>query len=193
MNLANALRQAGVGLRLLFLMTVVLGLAYPVAVWAATRPVSGLAEGSLVRTADGEVVGSRLIGQRFEGDKWLLPRPSASDYDPLATGGSNLGPENPDLVAEVIARRAEVAEREGVPESEVPADAVTASWSAVDPHISPEYAAIQVDRVAEARGLSVEEVRAVVDEHTSGRQLGVLGEARVDVLQVNLALEALGP
>lgn len=189
----NAVRQAGVGLRLLLIMTVVLGLAYPAAVWAATRPVSGLAEGSLVRASDGEVVGSRIIGQQFEGDEWFLPRPSASDYDPLATGGSNLGPENPELLQAVLDRRAEVAEREGVPESQVPADAVTASWSAVDPHISPEYAAIQVARVAEARGLDTAVVEQLVDDNTAGPQLGFLGEARVNVLELNRDLvEASG-
>lgn len=184
----NAVRQAGVGLRLLLIMTVVLGLAYPAAVWAATRPVSGLAEGSLVRTADGDVIGSEIIGQQFEGDEWFLPRPSASDYDPLATGGSNLGPESPELLQAVLDRRAEVAEREGVPESEVPADAVTASWSAVDPHISPEYAALQVDRVAEARGLDTAVVEQLVEDNTEGRQLGFLGAPRVNVLELNLDL-----
>lgn len=189
----NAVRQAGVGLRLLLIMTVVLGLAYPAAVWAATRPVSGLAEGSLVRTADGDVIGSRIIGQQFEGDEWFLPRPSVSDYDPLATGGSNLGPESPELLQTVLDRRAEVAEREGVPESEIPADAVTASWSAVDPHISPAYAAIQVERVADARGLGSAVVEQLVEDNTEGRQLGFLGGPRVNVLELNLDLvEASG-
>lgn len=184
-------RQAWTGLRLLLLMTVVLGLAYPAAVWAVSRPVADRAEGSLLETADGDVTGSAIIGQGFEGDEWFLPRPSASDHDPLTSGGSNLGPESDELLQTVLATRAEVAEREGVEEAAVPADAVTASWSAVDPHISPEYAAIQVDRVADARGLAVDVVEQLVDDNTEGRQLGILGAPRVNVLQLNLdVLEA---
>jgi K+-transporting ATPase ATPase C chain len=187
----DAVRQAGVGLRLLLVMTVVLGLLYPVAVWAASRPVAGLAEGSLVEAADGRVRGSELVGQPFDGDEWFLPRPSAGDHDPLASGGSNLGPENDELVATVLERRAEVAARERVPESQVPPDAVAASWSGVDPHISPEYAALQVRRVAEARGLDPADVRALVDDHSRGRQLGFLGAPRVNVVTLNLALDGL--
>ncbi len=181
------LRQSAAALRLLVVFTLVLGLAYPGIVWLAGRVIADRADGSFV-DIDGEVVASRLIGQPFEGDEWFLPRPSAGGYDALASGGSNLGPENTDLVAEIEARRTEVADREGVEESAVPPDAVTASWSGLDPHISPEYARLQVERVAEARGLDVAEVQALVEDHVDGRQLGFMGAPRVNVVDLNLAL-----
>ena len=141
---------------------------------------------------DGQVVGSRLIGQQFEGDEWFLPRPSANDYDTLASGPSNLGPLSTDLIASIGERRAEVAAREGVDESAVPPDAVTASASGLDPHISPAYAALQAPRVAAANGLSLDEVERLVEEHTDGRGLGFLGEPGVNVLELNLAVATAG-
>ena len=122
------------------------------------------------------------------------PRPSAAGdgYDLLSTYGSNYGPESPELIASIKERKAEVAEREGVEESQVPPDAVTASGSGLDPDISVEYAELQVPRVAAANDLTVEQVQALVDEHTSGRTLGVLGEPRVNVLLLNIAVLALG-
>ena len=180
-------RQSIAGLRLLLVMTVLLGVGYPTAVWAAGQAFGDRADGSPVRV-DGEVVGSALIGQQFEGDEWFLPRPSANDYDTLASAPSNLGPLNADLMATIGDRKAEVASREGVAESEVPADAVTASGSGLDPHISPAYAEIQAPRVAAATGLSLDEVEQFIDENTHGRGLGFLGEPGVNVLELNLAI-----
>ena len=180
-------RQSVAGLRLLLVMTVVLGVGYPTAVWAAGQAFGDRADGSPVRV-DGQVVGSRLIGQQFEGDEWFLSRPSAGGYDTLASAPSNLGPLDPDLIASIGERRAEVAAREGVEQSEVPADAVTASGSGLDPQISPEYARIQAPRVAEANGLSLDEVQRLIDDATVGRGLGFLGEPGVNVLELNLAV-----
>ncbi len=150
-------RQSLAGLRLLVVMTVLLGVGYPAAVWAAGQAFGDRADGSPVRL-DGRVVGSRLIGQQFEGDEWFRSRPSANDYDTLASAPSNLGPLSTDLIAAIGERRAEVAAREGVDESAVPPDAVTASASGLDPHISPAYAALQAPRVAAATGLSLDAV-----------------------------------
>ena len=187
----DLVRQSLAGLRLLLVMTVLLGVGYPTAVWAAGQAFGDRADGSPVRL-DGQVVGSRLIGQQFEGDEWFLSRPSANDYDTLASAPSNLGPRSAELVASIRERRAEVAAREGVEESAVPPDAVTASASGLDPHISPAYAALQAPRVAAANGLSLEEVRRLVEQHTDGRGLGFLGEPGVNVLELNLAVATAG-
>lgn len=188
-------RSAGVAVRLTVLSTVVLGVAYPLAVWGVGQVAfSDQANGSMVTDPSGKVVGSSLIGQSFDGegaDRWFQSRPSAAGekgYDAGASSGSNLGPSNPDLTKAVEERRAAIAKADGVPASQVPADAVTASGSGLDPDISPAYAAEQVSRVAAARGLSEARVRALVAEHTDGRQLGVLGAPAVDVLELNLAL-----
>ena len=188
---SDLFRQSLAGLRLLLVMTVLLGVAYPTAVWAAGQAFGDRADGSPVRL-DGEVVGSRLLGQQFEGDEWFLSRPSANDHDTLASGPSNLGPLNTDLIASIEERKAEVAAREGVEESAVPADAVTASGSGLDPHISPAYARLQAPRVAEANGLPLEEIERLVDDSTDGRGLGFLGEPGVNVLELNLAVAAAG-
>ncbi|RCV55857.1 potassium-transporting ATPase subunit KdpC [Marinitenerispora sediminis] len=186
------LRPYGAAVRFLIVMTVLLGVGYPLAVTGVAQVLlPHQANGSLVRD-DGRVVGSALIGQDFAGPEWFHPRPSAAGedgYDGAASGASNLGPNSPELRALVEERRAAVAAENGVPESAVPPDAVTASGSGLDPHVSPAYAAIQVDRVAQARGLSPAAVRALVAEHTTGRALGVLGEPGVNVLELNLALE----
>ena len=186
------LRQSLAGLRVLLVLTVLTGLVYPAAVYAVGRLMPDRADGSMV-VVDGRVVGSRLIGQPFDGDEWFLPRPSAAGdgYDPLASGASNLGPENTDLLAAVEQRRAEVAEREGVHPGLVPPDALTASGSGLDPHISPEYAALQVPRVARVRGIEEDTVSVLVAEATTDRELGVLGEPRVNVLELNAALAML--
>jgi K+-transporting ATPase ATPase C chain len=186
------LRQAVAGLRLLLVLTVALGLVYPLVVYGMGRVVPGRADGSLVEV-DGTVVGSALVGQAFEGDGWFRSRPSAAGegYDPLASGASNLGPENPELLEAVDERRAEVAARESVDPADVPPDAVTASGSGLDPHISPEYARLQVERVARVRDLPRRDVAALVDEAVRGRDLGILGDPRVNVLELNLALEEL--
>lgn len=181
-------RQLVAATRLLIVLTVLLGVLYPAAVWAVGRAVPDRADGSLLRV-DGTAVGSRLLGQGFDGDQWFQSRPSAVEWDGLASAPSNLGPSNPDLLKAVDERRAEVAERERVDPSAVPPDALTASASGLDPHISPEYAALQVPRVARERGLSESAVRDLVREATSGRDLGFLGEPTVNVLELNVSLE----
>nr|WP_245885625.1 potassium-transporting ATPase subunit KdpC [Xylanimonas oleitrophica] len=185
---------------MLVAFTLLLGLAYPLAVTGVAQiAFPWRAAGSLL-TSDGarttersQAVGSALVGQGFEGAEWFHPRPSAAGdgYDTLASGGSHLGPQNADLAATVAARREQVAAEEGVGLADVPADAVTASGSGLDPHVSPQYAALQVPRVAAARGLDPAVVRDLVAAHTAGRPLGVLGDPRVNVLELNLALERL--
>jgi potassium-transporting ATPase KdpC subunit len=189
-----SLRQGWVAVRFLLLMTVVLGILYPVAIFAVGRAVPGTSDGSYVTDASGTVVGSTLIGQVFDGAEWFLPRPSAAGdgYDALSSSGTNLAADNPDLVAAVAERKAAAAAANGVDESAVPADAVTASGSGLDPDISPEYALQQVSRVAQARGLDESVVRQLVVDATEERMLGFLGEPRANVLQLNLALERLG-
>ncbi|MCT9621722.1 MULTISPECIES: potassium-transporting ATPase subunit KdpC [unclassified Curtobacterium] len=191
----SSFRSLGVAVRLTLLSTVVLGIAYPLAVWGVGQAAfHDQANGSMVTSSDGTVVGSSLIGQSFDGrgaDRWFQSRPSAAGekgYDAGASSGSNLGPSNPDLLRSVQERRAAVAKADGVPVAEVPADAVTASGSGLDPDISPEYALQQVSRVAAARGMSESAVRTLVEQHTEARQLGFLGEPVVNVLELNLAL-----
>lgn len=190
----STVRQAWVAVRLLLVMTAVLGVLYPLGVFLVGRVVADRADGSFLTAADGRVVGSALIGQTFDGPGYFRSRPSAAGsdgYDALASGGSNLGPNNPDLLAAVQERRAAVAAEEGVDPGVVPPDAVTASGSGLDPHISPAYAELQVARVARERGIGVDEVRSLVDESTEGRALGFLGDSGVNVLRLNLALDQL--
>lgn len=183
-------RQAWIAVRLIVVGALVLGVVYPLLVTGVGAVIaSGSAKGSLVES-DGEVVGSELIGQNFEGDLWFQPRPSAAGadgYDAMSSGGSNLGPNNEDLLAAVQERRAAVESQAGTGVF-VPPDALTASGSGLDPHISPEYARLQVSRVAKANGLSESAVAGLVDANTAGRQLGFLGEERVNVLLLNLAI-----
>jgi potassium-transporting ATPase KdpC subunit len=194
---SSELRQVGAAIRGFLVLTVILGLAYPLLMTGIAQAVFGdRADGSLVHSED-RVVGSQLIGQRFTDvdgaalPQYFQPRPSAAAYDPLASGASNLGPDNPELVAEVQARRSTVAEQNGVSRRAIAPDALTASGSGLDPHISPQYADQQVRRVADARGLSTARVRFLVRRHTEGRPLGFLGEPTVNVLMLNLALDRL--
>jgi K+-transporting ATPase ATPase C chain len=188
-------RQLLTAIRALLLATVVLGLAYPLLMILFAQVVApSRADGSLVHR-DGEVVGSSLIGQAFadaDGDplpEYFQSRPSASSYDGAASGGSNLGPNSAELLDLVAARREEVAAFNGVPVADVPADAVTASASGLDPGISPAYAALQVARVAAERGVAAGDVSALVAEATHGRDLGFIGDPWVDVLELDLALD----
>ncbi|MFD5865209.1 potassium-transporting ATPase subunit KdpC [Agromyces sp. NPDC127015] len=194
------LRTHWVALRAMLVFTLVLGVAYTALVTAIGQlALPARANGSLVHDAAGEVVGSSLIGQSFADASgaplpgWFQPRPSAAGdgYDGGASSGSNLGPENPDLVSAIGERRSRVAAADGVSPDAVPADALTASGSGLDPHISPEYARRQVARVAEVRGLPEAEVAKLVDAHVQGRDLGYLGDETVNVLELNLALAAL--
>lgn len=187
----DLVRQLWTGLRAVAVLTVVLGVGYPAAVWLVGLTLPQQAGGSLI-DHDGRVVGSALIGQAFDGDAWFQPRPSANDYDALASGGTNAGPNDADLVAAIERRRAEVARRDGVPESKVPPDALTAGGSGLEPYISPEYAELQVPRVARIRHLPVAEVERLVREHTRGRILGFLGEPVVNVVTLNQAVRERG-
>ncbi len=189
-------RQLLAAVRAMAVATVVLGLAYPLAMTGIAQVVApDRADGSFVSDGDGTVVGSSLIGQAFLSEsgeplpQYFQSRPSASGYDGAASGGSNLGPNSAELVDLVAERRAAVAELEGVDVADVPADAVTASASGLDPDISEAYAAIQVDRVAGARGVAPDAVRELVATHSSGRDLGVVGAPHVRVLELNLALD----
>jgi K+-transporting ATPase ATPase C chain len=189
-------RQLWAAARMLLVMTVLVGLAYPLAMTGFAQVVfPDNADGSLVRQS-GRVVGSSLIGQSFSGKpQYFQSRPSAAGdgYDPLASSASNLGPESKDLVAAIAKRRAAAAELDGTDPAEVAPDALLASGSGLDPDISPVYAAQQVDRVARIRGVSTAQVRALVDRYTGGRGLGFLGEPHVNVLMLNLALDRLAP
>ncbi|HRW36665.1 MAG: K(+)-transporting ATPase subunit C [Acidimicrobiales bacterium] len=189
-------RQLVPALRILAVLTVLCGIAYPlVATGVAQAAFGDRADGSLLRDADGDVVGSSLLGQAFEGDEWFWPRPSAAGdgYDGSASSPSNLGPTNPELLAAVAERIAAYGQANGLaPDASVPVDAVTASGSGLDPHISVANARLQAPRVAETRDLPLDDVLALVDDHTDGRSLGFLGEPGVNVVTLNLALAERG-
>ena len=189
---------------LIVLFTLVTGLVYPLAMTGIAQAVfPSSANGSLIER-NGKVIGSALIGQNFTDAKYFWPRPSAtsaadpndptksvsSPYNAAASSGSNKGPTAKDLIQRVgedVAKLKEIA-----PGRSIPVDAVTASGSGLDPHISPAYAELQVARVAKARGLGEAQVRAIVAQHTQGRVLGLLGEPAVNVLLLNLALDQAG-
>jgi len=200
-------RQYLAGLRMILVLTVVTGLVYPLAITLVAQlpGLKGHADGSLVADANGKVVGSSLIGQGFVDalgnplPQWFQSRPSAAGkngWDPTSSGASNLGPSNTDLVKAINDRRAAIAAFDSVPghpvnPADVPADAVTASGSGLDPDISPAYAREQAYRVAAARHLDPTKVLALVDQYTHGRALGFIGEPTVNVLELNLAVAQL--
>jgi K+-transporting ATPase ATPase C chain len=172
--------------------TVLCGLIYPLVVTGVAQVAfNDKANGSLVEV-DGQVVGSRLIGQQFADTKYFHPRPSAAGdgYDGLASSASNLGPTNPGFLASIDERVAAYRQENGLPSSQlVPVDAVTSSGSGLDPDISVANAKLQAARVAVARGMSVADVIGLIDTHTSGRQWAIFGEPGVNVLELNLALD----
>jgi potassium-transporting ATPase KdpC subunit len=187
------LAQLRPALVLLGLLTLLTGVAYPLVVTGiAQAAFPRQANGSLI-VKDGKAVGSTLIGQPFDDPKYFWSRPSATGpapYNAQASTGSNLGPTNPALTDAVKQRIDALQKADPDNHDPVPVDLVTASGSGLDPHISPAAAAFQVRRVARTRGLAEDRVRALVAEHTDGRQLGVLGEPGVNVLELNLALDA---
>ncbi|MBT2767514.1 potassium-transporting ATPase subunit KdpC [Stenotrophomonas sp. ISL-67] len=182
----GALRPAiGLGVASLLL----LGLAYAVGTTAVSRALfPAQSDGSLL-VIDGQVRGSRLVAQPFVGDGYFQARPSAASYDPMAAAGSNLARSNPALQERVTDASRAMAVREGITVAEVPGDLVTQSGAGMDPELSPAAAAVQVRRVAGNRGLSLEQVQALVEAHTQGPQWGVFGQPRVNVMDLNVALD----
>jgi potassium-transporting ATPase KdpC subunit len=172
--------------------TILLGLAYPLVVTGLAQVIfPDQANGQLIRNADGTVIGSRLLGQPFSSPGYFRSRPSAAGYDASASSGSNLGPTNQKLIDRVKADVAKLqAENPGKP---VPVDLVTTSASGLDPHISLAAAEFQVLRVARERGMSEDELRNIIAAHTEGRQFGFLGEAGVNVLELNIDLDNRKP
>src|SRR4249920_1599055 len=206
-RLPSTVRQLIAALRGLLLFTVICGIIYPVVMFGiAQAAFHNQANGSLV-SVNGRVVGSSLLCQEFVDAKgnplpqYFQPRPSfavsgdKNDYgcNPLFSAASNLGPNNPVLVQDIKQRQQQIAKFDHVSVSSIPPDAVTASASGLDPYISPQNAAIQVDRVAAARHVSPAQVRALVQQNTKGRTLGFLGEPRVNVLTLNIALNQKFP
>jgi potassium-transporting ATPase KdpC subunit len=186
--------QLRVAVLMTVVLTVLLGIVYPLLMTGIAQVVFAYqANGSLVRSADGTVVGSAILAQNFSQPQYFHPRPSAAGpngYDATASGGSNLGPTNQKLLDTVQSNADAYRQENGLAaDATVPVDAVTASASGLDPDISPANALLQVHRVATARGLSDDQVHATVDQYTEGRTLFILGEPRVNVLKLNLALD----
>jgi potassium-transporting ATPase KdpC subunit len=180
-------------LRAVVVLALLTGLAYPLVMTGiAQLTMSSKADGSLIRV-DGKVVGSSSIGQLWEGKEWFQGRPSAIDYDASTSSGSNLGPNSQELSDQIAERADAIISLEGpynsgLTTSDIPADLLTASASGLDPHISVAAAELQAPRIAEVHGLSLAQVRSLIDEHTEGPTLGFLGDERVNVLELNLAL-----
>jgi K+-transporting ATPase ATPase C chain len=185
-------RQLPAALGMVLLFTVLTGLIYPLVVTGVAQVAfHDKANGSLVER-DGHVVGSSRIAQGFTSPDYFHPRPSAIDYDATDSGGANLGPTNPDLLEQIEKNATAYREENGLPaDYDVPVDAVTMSSSGLDPQISVTNAGLQAPRVAEARGLPLDDVLALIDDHTTQRALGILGESGVNVLDLNVALDEL--
>jgi K+-transporting ATPase ATPase C chain len=185
--MVKELRQ---GILFTLVTMVLLGGVYNGLLWGVGRGVfPAQAEGSLVRRADGTVIGSRLIAQKFTRPEYFQPRPSAVDYNAASTGGTNYGPSNPDHLKVVRERLEAITKQEGVDVTRVPSEMVTASGAGMDPHIPPAAAELQAARVATARGVPIERVRQVIQTYTEAPIFGFLGRTRVNVLELNLALD----
>ncbi|MCM2358545.1 MAG: potassium-transporting ATPase subunit KdpC [Geobacteraceae bacterium] len=189
------MKELKTAILLLLAFTVLCGGIYPVAVTGvASVAFPKQAKGSLVTDKSGKEIGSTLIGQPFSAPRYFWPRPSATaefGCNPAASGGSNLGPTNPNYISQV-GERVKALHEAGI-SGKIPAELVQASASGLDPHISPEAAKVQIPRVARARGTTEEAVQKLVAAHIEGRQLGFLGEPRVNVLALNLDLDKLAP
>lgn len=180
-------------LRFSLLVIVFFGLGFPIiAAFIGELLFPAQARGSLIER-DGVVVGSSLVAQSFTSDRYFQPRPSAANYDPKALAGSNWAPSNPALRERIAASSAEISQRDGVATKDIPSDLITVSGSGIDPHISPAAARLQVVRIAKLRTLDPARVQALVDSQTQSPTFGVLGQSRVNVLELNLALDALVP
>ena len=190
----SIIRQYLTALRFLVAITVVVGVLYPATIFVVGEiALRHDSQGSLL-AYKGQVVGSSLLGQNFPGTQWFHSRPSAAGkdgYDALSSGATNAGPNEPSLLQTIDSRRAAVAKEENVQPSQVPSDAVTASGSGLDPDISPDYAYLQSARIALARHVTVASVNALVKEQVKPRLFGFLGEPRVNVLELNIALSLL--
>lgn len=192
-EVTKQLRPAAVTLAVL---AILLGLCYTLLLTGISQGLlPRQADGSLIRGSDGQVIGSELVGQLFSGDMYFWPRPSAAGpegYDAASSGGSNLGPTSAELRDLAGSRAESLRGTHGLaPDATVPAGLIAASGSGLDPHISPAAARFQASRVARARGMPEATVLSLIDEHTSDRTLGFLGEPRVNVLKLNLALDTL--
>ena len=195
--MSTILQQLRPAILMVIVFTVLTGLAYPLAVTGIAQVVfPGASDGSIVKDANGSVIGSSIIGQNFTDPKYFWGRPSAAGdgYDAANSGGSNLGPTSEKL-RELVQQRAEALRKaSNLPaDALVPAELVTASASGLDPNISPDAARFQAPRIAQARGLSADQVLKLIDDHTDGRTLGFMGEPKVNVLELNMALDALKP
>jgi potassium-transporting ATPase KdpC subunit len=189
----NITKNLSIAVLMTIVTTLLLGVAYPLVVTGIAQAIfPDKANGQLIKR-NGKVIGSRIIGQGFSSPGYFRSRPSAAGtgYDPLNSGGTNLGPTNKKL-ADAVRAAVDAAKAEN-PSTPVPVDLVTSSASGLDPHISPAAALFQVPRVARERGLAESDVRRLVEEHTEGRQWGVLGESVVNVLELNLALDDRHP
>ena len=183
-------RELKRGILFTLVTMLLLGGGYHVVLWGIGRVVfPAQAEGSLIRRADGSIVGSRLIAQKFTRPEYFQSRPSGVDYNAASTGGTNYGPSNPDHLKAVRERLDVITKQEGVSAGQVPSEMVTASGAGLDPHIPPAAAEIQAQRVATARGVTVDQVRELIRAHTEPPTFGFLGRARINVLELNLALD----
>jgi len=188
----NLLKQIYPAFAITIVLTLLLGIIYPLVITAVATVIFPRQAGGSLIEKNGRVIGSSLIGQPFSGSEYFHSRPSAAGdgYDATASGGTNLGPASQKLF-ETNVKPAAAALREENPGVPIPVDLVTSSASGLDPHITPAAAEFQVPRVAKHRGMTADEVRRLVREHTEGRQFGLLGEPRVNVLELNLALDVM--
>ena len=191
--LGNTFKDLRTAIIAFVLFSALLGLAYPYAITGIAQGIfHKQANGSLI-SVNGQTVGSSLVGQNFTSPAYFHPRPSAAGadgYDASASSGSNLGPSSADLATAVAGRVQQIRQENNLPaDAKIPVDAVTASGSGLDPHISPAYAELQIARVAKARGASADAVRSLVKQNTDGSLIGVAGEPRVNVLELNIALD----